>query len=182
MEDEDFYTAIQKLVFKILGGSDANPNQTYPKTSPFMGKNSTPGGLPVTSHFGPRWGKFHYGIDIAGITKGGTYVKEGTPMYYNGDSGTVISTVTSGYGNGYGLKVMVKNQDGSIIKCAHLSKVSVASGTTVTPGTLLGNIGNTGHSFGAHLHFEYKPKGASLASKGSIDPYPYIDKYIKFQK
>ena len=181
MDEEDFYETMRAIVFKIVDGDAPKIPNKSPLASPFMGKKSTPGGLPISSHFGPRWGKFHYGIDIVGLTTNGTYVKEGTPMYYNGDSGTVTSTVTKGYGNGYGLKVMIKNQDGSIIICAHLSKVSVKNGQTVTSGTLLGNIGNTGHSFGAHLHFEYKPLGAPLTSNGSIDPYPYIDQYIQFK-
>ena len=179
MDEEDFYETMRAIVFKIVDGDAPKIPNKSPLASPFMGKKSTPGGLPISSHFGPRWGKFHYGIDIVVLTTNGTYVKEGTPMYYKGNNGTVYQTVTSGYGNGLGLNVRIKNEDGSYIICAHLSQVSIAQGTTVTPGTLLGKIGNTGHSFGAHLHFEYRAPNTPLAAHG-IDPYPYIDQYIQF--
>lgn len=68
-------------------------------------------------------------------------------------AGTVTTAYHSGYNGGYGLYVVVDHGDGVKTYYAHMSKVSVNVGDYVTQGTKLGEVGNTGYSFGAHLHF-----------------------------
>ncbi|MCU7653332.1 lysozyme family protein [Acutalibacter sp. LFL-21] len=94
----------------------------------------------------------HEGIDISfeGI--------EGQPVYAAA-SGTV-TYVQTGYGNlqgsenldSYGNCVFINHGGGWESRYAHMSSVVVTSGTYVQEGQLLGYVGNTGNSYGAHLH------------------------------
>ena len=79
--------------------------------------------------------------------------------------GTVIKVVdymdgTNGVpdkeGMGYGNYVMIEHRDRLVTLYAHLEKVQVKEGQKVAKGTVLGFMGNTGGSFGAHLHFEVR--------------------------
>jgi hypothetical protein len=100
----------------------------------------------------------HSGIDFA-MEKGEPIrsIKEG------------IVTVKD-YGNfNAGKTVMVKWEDGKTAIYGHLNDFSVKDGQHVQAGDLLGHAGNTGHSFGNHLHFGLKENGRF------IDPSPYID-------
>ena len=96
----------------------------------------------ITSDFGARWGTPHDGIDLGAST--------GTPVYAM-SKGTVIGSF---YDSSFGNKVEIKYWDGSISWYGHLSKRIAQKGDTVQPGELVGLVGNTGHSFGSHLHFE----------------------------
>lgn len=79
--------------------------------------------------------------------------------------GTVIKVVdyldgTNGIadreGMGYGNYVMIEHRDRLVTLYAHLEKVQVKEGQKVAKGTVLGFMGNTGVSLGAHLHFELR--------------------------
>lgn len=59
-----------------------------------------------------------------------------------------------GCGGGYGNYVMIDHGNGKISIYGHLSGVTVEAGQTVTAGQLIGYVGSTGYSTGAHLHFE----------------------------
>ncbi len=113
----------------------------------------------LTSPFGMRWGVPHTGIDI------GT---SGQPSrILAAESGEVFKVVynpTSGYGN----YVMVNHGGGMTTLYAHLSSISVSVGQNVNRGDPLGKAGNTGHSFGVHLHFEVRINGTP------VDPYGYL--------
>src|SRR5690606_7644327 len=95
----------------------------------------------LTSRYGRRWGRLHKGIDIAN--------SRGTPVYA-ADSGKVIST---GYNGGYGNLVKIDHGGGMVTYYAHLSKIVVSSGSSVSKGQLIGYMGSTGRSTGPHLHF-----------------------------
>ncbi len=85
-------------------------------------------------------------------------------------AGTVTTAYHSGYNGGYGLYVVVDHGDGVKTYYAHMSSVSVNVGDYVTQGTKLGEVGNTGYSFGAHLHF-------GLMINGSwVNPMNYLSK------
>lgn len=113
----------------------------------------------VSSPFGPRWGRNHNGIDIS--------ASRGTPAYAAADG--VVSRAVSGCvegnkscGSGYGNHLIVVHQlKGKTYATvyAHLSSLSVSQGQAVKAGEHIGGIGNTGHSYGAHLHFEVHPGG-----------------------
>lgn len=92
-------------------------------------------------------------------------------------SGTVVFCQT-GYGNNpgssgnasYGNCVKLQHANNYYTLYAHLSSVNVSYGQKVEKGQIIGKMGNTGNSYGTHLHFEVR-KGASTC----IDPAPYIN-------
>ncbi|MCC5949939.1 MAG: peptidoglycan DD-metalloendopeptidase family protein [Nitriliruptoraceae bacterium] len=113
----------------------------------------------VTSPFGPRWGRNHNGVDLRGSV--GTTVVASRP-------GTVVHVVSSchptnsfGCGGGFGNYVLVSHRGGMATIYAHLSSVSVGVGSQVASGQTVGAVGNSGSSYGAHLHFEVREGGAA---------------------
>jgi len=109
-----------------------------------------------TSPFGYRWGRLHAGIDIAAPV--------GTPIRA-ADSGTVvIAAYTGGYGN-----YTCIQHGGSLSTCyAHQSSFATSAGASVSQGQVIGAVGNTGSSTGAHLHFETRVNGSP------VDPMGYL--------
>ncbi len=110
----------------------------------------------ITSHYGPRWGSTHYGMDI-----GANY---GVPIVATED-GKVISAEWYG---GYGNQVVVYHNDTYSTRYAHMSSYAVVSGEYVSKGQVIGYIGSTGNSTGNHLHYEV------LLNGSAVDPYPYL--------
>jgi murein DD-endopeptidase MepM/ murein hydrolase activator NlpD len=113
----------------------------------------------LTSTFGPRWGSMHEGIDISAA--------EGTPIMA-ADSGTVILLQSEYESGGYGNYTCIDHGGGLSTCYAHQSGFATSSGASVSQGELIGYVGNTGHSFGAHLHFEVRINGAAT------DPLGYL--------
>lgn len=95
-----------------------------------------------TSGFGPRWGTFHGGIDIANAV--------GTPIHAATD-GVVIE---AGPAQGYGNWVKVMSDDGVMTLYGHMSSVLVSTGQRVVAGQQIALMGSEGFSTGSHLHFE----------------------------
>jgi len=118
----------------------------------------------VTSRFGSRVieGKteFHYGVDIGCAV--------GTPVIA-AEAGVVRSATTSG-GTAGTMVTITHHIDGNtwITKYYHLSELRVRAGQEVSRGSVIALSGNTGRSFGAHLHFEVEINGMR------IDPLPLI--------
>jgi murein DD-endopeptidase MepM/ murein hydrolase activator NlpD len=110
----------------------------------------------LTSGFGPRWGRMHEGIDIAGGS--------GTPIAAAA-TGTVIS---AGWSGGYGQLVVLDHGDGLSTAYAHLSSIAVSAGQTVPQGSVVGGMGTTGSSTGVHLHFEVRVNGAAVNPLGYL--------------
>ncbi len=109
-----------------------------------------------TSPFGMRWGRLHAGIDIA--------APEGTPIRA-ADSGRVVLL---GFTGGYGQYTCIQHA-GALSTCyGHQSSIGVSVGQSVGQGSVIGAVGNTGHSFGAHLHFEVRVNGSP------VDPMGYL--------
>ena len=73
----------------------------------------------------------------------------------------------------YGNYVVLKHTDGYFSRYAHLDSIAVKKGQTVSEGTVLGVMGNTGNSSGRHLHFEVH-RGTSMAYPANTDPMKYI--------
>ena len=112
-----------------------------------------------TSPFGMRWGRLHAGIDVG--------APEGTPIYA-ADSGTVILMQGVGASGGYGNYTCI-GHGSSLSTCyAHQSRFATSQGARVRKGQLIGYVGNTGRSFGAHLHFEVRVNGVPQ------DPMRYL--------
>lgn len=87
----------------------------------------------------------HPGIDIAGA--------EGNAVFA-ADSGVVVYSGWSEYG--YGIMIVIDHGTGWQTAYAHLSAAGVTCGQSVTRGTRIGAVGNTGNSNGTHLHFEMR--------------------------
>lgn len=105
----------------------------------------------VTSEYGPRGTGFHEGMDWSG----GPAVT-GQPIPAIG-AGTVHLAATGhpGYGNYVILDHGLIDGKYYYSLYGHMNTTpAVSTGATVTKGQTLGQVGNTGNSFGAHLHME----------------------------
>lgn len=109
-----------------------------------------------TSPFGPRWGRMHAGVDMAGPI--------GTPVY-----ATAEGVVTfAGWQNGYGRIIKVQHEFGIETRYPHLNAVRVEVGQRVSRGERIGDMGNSGRSTGSHLHYEVRVDGQA------VNPMTYI--------
>lgn len=79
----------------------------------------------------------------------------GTPIHAAAD-GTVIISRNSGWNGGYGNYVVVTHSNGTQTLYSHMSSSIVSSGQSVAAGQVIGYVGSTGLSTGAHLHFEVR--------------------------
>lgn len=93
----------------------------------------------------------HKGMDIAAST--------GTEIYAAADGVVVSAGWNTG---GYGYFVQIGHQDEYQTVYGHMSAVLVDEGQYVTRGQLIGEVGNTGNSFGSHCHFEVRHLGMCL--------------------
>lgn len=115
--------------------------------------------VPIATQFGAvdaTHPKPHLGRDYA--------ANLGTPVYAP-EAGTVVVAGPTGKA---GIAVVVKSSTVNSY-FFHLSSKSVSTGQTVAAGTLLGHVGNTGRSFGYHLHFEQHAPGP-IWDKGGRPP------------
>ena len=98
----------------------------------------------------------HTGIDLA--------AGYGTPIRA-ADSGTVIYATWMG---GYGNVIIVDHGRGISTLYAHQSSLAAGNGQRVGRGQVIGYVGSTGFSTGAHLHFEVRVNG------NPVDPMGYL--------
>jgi murein DD-endopeptidase MepM/ murein hydrolase activator NlpD len=116
----------------------------------------------LTGYFGgrpdPFTGEraFHQGLDIS--------TAKGQPVYATAN-GTVESAARSGE---YGNLIVVRHDFGLSTRYGHLSKFNVHPGQSVKRGDVIGFVGSTGRSTGAHLHYEV------LANGKLINPLPLL--------
>lgn len=120
----------------------------------------------ISSYYGPRnsptagASSWHEGVDF-------------TPGYGAAVGSMAAGTVTNiDYGStSYGIYIDVEhtvNGQTILTRYAHLSAVNVSVGQSVAAGETIGNVGNTGVSTGAHLHFEVHVNGSVT------DPLAYL--------
>jgi murein DD-endopeptidase MepM/ murein hydrolase activator NlpD len=108
---------------------------------------------------GNQYSGSHLAIDL--------YAPEGTPISA-ADSGVVIWSSYGAWNGGYGNVVMIDHRNGFTTLYGHLSQVNVGLCQWVYAGDIIGLSGNTGNSFGAHLHFEVRLGG------GYLNPWDYL--------
>ena len=103
-----------------------------------------------------KYSRSHRGVDIASLGGDNDYVLAHS-------NGIVIKVVTgkknntSSTGNAsYGNYVKIKHSDGYYTLYAHLDKIYVKKNEKVVKGQVIGYMGNTGKSYGKHLHFEVR--------------------------
>ena len=113
----------------------------------------------------------HRGLDLVGPN----YTLDDIVSYANG----TVNMATNGYGNGagegvnwaYGNFVKILNDDGTVCLYAHMEYTSVKVGQRVSKGQVIGRMGNSGNSFGGHLHWEFWSCNDYYKN---IDPSPYL--------
>ncbi|MGI6151297.1 MAG: peptidoglycan DD-metalloendopeptidase family protein [Christensenellales bacterium] len=103
----------------------------------------------VSSYFGWRYGRMHYGVDI--------FDKRGSSIVAS-ESGTVTSY--TGTRSGYGLIVEISHGNGYTTRYAHLESILVSVGDRVVRGQLIGTMGDSGTTDSEpHCHFEIRCDG-----------------------
>ena len=117
----------------------------------------TPPEARATSHFGPRRRRFHYGVDLAQPT--------GKDIYAAFDGVVRVSRFNKSYGN----LVVIRHDNGLETYYAHLSQRYAKVGMRVKAGDVIGLCGNTGRSYGSHLHFEIRYMGNAMNPEHVID-------------
>ena len=113
----------------------------------------------------------HRGLDLVGKD----YTIDDIVSYANG----TVNMATNGYGNGqgegvnwaYGNFVKIINDDGTVCLYAHMEYTSVKVGQKVSKGQVIGRMGNSGNSYGGHLHWELWSCNDYYKN---IDPSPYL--------
>ena len=133
------------------------PGGTTPVSGPV--RLLRPVGGRIGDAFGaPRaGGRTHTGLDFP--------VQAGTRI---GAAGVGVVEFAGWNTGGYGYLVVVRHRLGYATWYAHMSRVAVSAGQSVTGGTTVGYVGSTGHSTGPHLHFELRRNAVP------IDPFPYL--------
>ncbi|MEK6397042.1 MAG: M23 family metallopeptidase, partial [Terriglobus sp.] len=119
---------------------------------------------PITSPFGSREdpilgngeGEFHKGVDIS--------APFGTPIRATADGVVEMA----GLGNGYGREVVINHGSGVQTTYAHMSGFHVSAGEQVVRGQIIGYVGTSGRSTGAHVHYEVRLRNVP------VNPHKYL--------
>jgi murein DD-endopeptidase MepM/ murein hydrolase activator NlpD len=135
---------------------DADGSSNVPDMWPIMG--------PINSGFGEREdpilgngeGEFHKGVDIGS--------PDGTPVHAPA-SGRVIM---AGMGSGYGREIEIDHGNGIVTVYGHLQGYNVVAGQTVVKGEVIGFVGHSGRTTGAHLHYEVQ------IHKTAVNPHRFL--------
>ena len=154
--NEELLVESEKSASSLFAGGDYGEAWLWPVEGAYI----------IESGYGyrPKFGRNHNGIDI--VASSGT---AGRPVRA-AKSGTVVESCSK-YGdsqfvkNSLGNYVIIKHSDGTYSVYAHLQKGGVmAKGTTVQQGDTVGYIGNSGNSYGYHLHFEIRSSSSTYMS------------------
>ncbi|MBO5106321.1 MAG: peptidoglycan DD-metalloendopeptidase family protein [Clostridia bacterium] len=161
-DNKEYEAAINKLEREIQeaiaaankpSGSSGSKNPVF-VSGKFLWP--VPGYYNITSYYGQRWGRLHGGIDISSAGIGGK------PIIAAAD-GVVLSAGynTGGFGNWVMINHGTKGGNQYTTISAHMKYTpSVKTGQKVTAGQVIGYVGNTGRSYGNHLHFEVRVNGS----------------------
>lgn len=126
-----------------------------------------PGRRGYGTHKHPKDGirQMHWGIDF--VNAG-----EGTPVIALKPGVCILSRLSDTAGE----YVKIKHEDGVVTTYMHFTKRLVKVGDEIKIGTVVGLVGNTGLSYGAHLHWEYTPAGGKSPTNGAS----FITNYFAF--
>ncbi|MBN1937017.1 MAG: M23 family metallopeptidase [Anaerolineae bacterium] len=134
--------AIRTTLPQRWTGPFALPLDGQPEISaPFGIRRSYDGGAPTS---------FHSGVDYA--------VPADTPVYAPAPGQVVLAEALQVRGNA----VIVDHGRGVMSGYWHLAQINIVVGQTVNTGDLLGLVGSTGLSTGAHLHWELRVMGVQV--------------------
>lgn len=118
----------------------------------------------ISSGFGPRKSptagasSYHRGVDLA--------IASGTPILAAGSGRVVTATYSSSAGN----YIMISHGKRLYTVYMHCSRLAVKAGTSVSKGQVIGYVGSTGISTGAHLHFGVSKNGTY------VNPLQYVSR------
>jgi peptidoglycan hydrolase CwlO-like protein len=109
--------------------------------------------------------RYHWGTDIA--------ARGNVPIVAAADGVILKSHYSSSYGNVVYMTHSINGQTFTTVY-AHMSASSVSTGQYVKKGQRIGTMGNTGYSFGQHLHFELHVGAWNAAKSNSVNPRQYV--------
>lgn len=124
----------------------------------------------VTSDFGFRRWRYHYGIDLK-VEK-----NDSVSCAFDG-----VVRLTRYDRRGYGYYILVRHFNGLETLYGHLNNILVNPGDTIRSGSIIGLGGSTGRSTGYHLHFETRYLGNPINPHDLIDFESQTVKFDKFQ-
>lgn len=150
--------------------SSSSSSSSTPVNIPLTGsgffKWPVPGYYGVTSEFGPRWGTNHNGIDICSYGINGADICAAAPgkviRVENYCTHNYGKNGSCGCGGGYGRYCIIDHGNGLWSLYGHQTNVLVSVGQKVKTGDVIGKVGSTGYSTGAHLHFEVRKNGYAV--------------------
>ncbi|MCC2544897.1 peptidoglycan DD-metalloendopeptidase family protein [Hymenobacter sp. BT175] len=125
---------------------------------------------PLTSDFGFRGYRWHYGVDLD-LNTGDT-----VRAAFDG-----VVRIAKYDGSGYGYYLLVRHYNGLETLYGHLSRQLVAPGTFVKAGQVIGLGGSTGRSTGSHLHYEVRYEGNPIDPERVYDFPDYKLRQDNFQ-
>ncbi len=142
-----------------LGNFGIGPNLmggNIPTLWPVLGSISSPFGGRQDPILGNGEGEFHKGVDIS--------APYGTPIHATADGVVQMA----GMGNGYGREVVINHGGGVETTYAHMSGFHVSAGEQVVRGQIIGYVGTSGRSTGAHVHYEVRLRNVP------VNPHKYL--------
>lgn len=158
---KDLGTALDKLARELEDRTDKLRVLESVLTEDNAKRQLVPTGMPTesgfySSNFGWRidpftgLNAFHEGIDFS--------ADEGTTILAAAGGVVVYAAFNVQYGN----MIEIDHGNDMVTRYAHASKLLVKVGDVVLRGSKIAEVGNTGRSTGAHLHFEVRHRGAAL--------------------
>lgn len=168
-----------KEIVQKLGGLTMNCKPATEVDMNLIGNQSwlSPHTKNITSGFGYRscagCSAFHGGIDIASAGVRGTPITAFADgkVIVSEASGTTFRSSSANLGSGYGWHVKIKHDNGMVTHYAHMMEKGVPVGTKVKAGEVIGRVGTTGASTGAHLHFEIIINGEKVNPMQYVKPF-----------
>jgi murein DD-endopeptidase MepM/ murein hydrolase activator NlpD len=157
---EELGAELDKLARQIENRTDAMGVLQTTLTEAYAKQQFVPTSRPVeTGYYSSNYGwridpftglnAFHEGIDF--MAEEGTIIQAA--------AGGVV--VFAGQHPQYGNMIEIDHGNDLVTRYAHASKLLVKVGDVVLRGSKIAEVGNTGRSTGAHLHFEVRQRGAS---------------------
>ncbi len=142
----------------ISGGGGTSSIGNYPVSAKGMICPLQYSNVYISQHYGHNG---HKGVDICTRGTGSTMGKE----IRAAADGTVS---TADYHKSWGKNVYINHGNGVYTRYAHCSSMIVSAGQQVKQGQVIAYVGNTGNSFGPHLHFEV------YVNRNRVNPEPWI--------
>ena len=151
--------------------SGSSSSVSAPKAAPAPASSGSSGSFMkpsagyYSSGYGGRWGKNHNGIDIA--------ASGNVPIVAAADGVVSRSYFSSSYGNAIFITHYINGKQYTTVY-AHMSSRMASNGQTVKKGQQICMMGNTGNSFGQHLHFELHEGPWNISKSNAVDPRKYF--------